>query len=145
VRNRRSNTNNNELSFINQGGIEQTKNNPHTMLNLVLLENPLLLKLFLPKNNDQVRLMFSLPQTSSLINNPININNILPSSNFRHTLVKKVYSSLSYNKVNLNFIPIYYTTLIRFMENISGNKILIQFYPFVNQSVTENFIIKYKL
>ena len=26
------------------------------------------------------------------------------------------------NKVNLNFIPIYYTTLIRFMENISGNK-----------------------
>ena len=31
------------------------------------------------------------------------------------------------------------------MEYFSGNKILLQFYPFVNQSLTNDWLIRYKL
>jgi hypothetical protein len=141
-------TNNHVFTFTNQTNYSLLKTNLPPTINLLLLENPLLLKLIITKSSIKERLLFSLPNTLLSLpynKNTHNTNNILPCNSFSHTLLKKVYSSLSQNKINLNFIPIYYTTLIRFMENISGNKILIQFYPFVNQSVSENFIIKYKL
>jgi len=31
------------------------------------------------------------------------------------------------------------------MENISGKKIILQFYPFINQSLTQDWVIRYKL
>lgn len=72
-------------------------------------------------------------------------HNLLPSKNFNFVFTKKVYTSLSYNRINSNFIPLYQTTLVRFIENVSGHKTLVQFYPFVQQSITEEFILKYKL
>ena len=72
-------------------------------------------------------------------------NNLNPTKNFNYICIKKIYTSLSTNRINLNFIPFYQNTLVKFMEHITGHKTLIQFYPFVQQSITRNYIIKYKL
>lgn len=72
-------------------------------------------------------------------------NNLWPSKHFNYEVLKSVYTSTSRDKITTNLIPVYYHTLIRFMENLSGNLILLQFYPFINQSITTNFIVKYKL
>jgi len=112
-------------------------------LNIALLTNPNLLKLTLNPN--------TYPSKNLLITKVIpyaitkSNTNLIPSKYFSKIFLKKVYTSLSHNKLTTNFIPIYYTTLIRFMEDISGNSILLQFYPFVNQSITTFFIIKYTL
>lgn len=63
-------------------------------------------------------------------------SNLTPNSNFRLIFLRKTQNSFSFKKLKLNFIPIYQNTLIRFMEYFSGCKILLQFYPFVNQSLT---------
>jgi len=120
----------------------------HPIINLTILQNPFIFKLnnFSQKNTINNQFIFNLLPSSNKKNlGKQSLSNVLPSQHFSHIFFKKVYSSLSYNKINTNFIPIYYTTLIRFMENISGNKVLIQFYPFINQSITQDFIIKYKL
>jgi hypothetical protein len=73
------------------------------------------------------------------------LSNIKPDKNFRLVFFKKILTSSNLKKIHLNFIPFYYNTLVRFMEYISGKKTLIQFYPFINQSVTNDWIIRYKL
>ena len=72
------------------------------------------------------------------------MTNLYPHPNFNHTINKKVYAFFTNNKIHKNIIPIYYNTLIRFAENCTGKKVVIQFYPFVNQSITKDFIIRYK-
>jgi hypothetical protein len=62
--------------------------------------------------------------------------NLVPSLIFKKVIFKKLYSSSSLKKLRLNFIPIYQNTLVRFIEFTSGNKILLQFNPFVKDSVT---------
>jgi hypothetical protein len=121
--------------------------NPYT--SLILMTNPILLKTLLlgcksyqTKEPLMNQLMFS--ANTPLFLHELNTN-LTPSKYFRKVFLKKVYTSFSRNKLMLNFIPIYYSTLIRFMEDVSGNSILLQFYPFVNQSVSTFFIIKYKL
>lgn len=71
--------------------------------------------------------------------------NLIPSKTFSHVFFKKVFTSLLNSKMNLNLIPIYHNTLVRFMEHIFGHKIVLQFYPFVNQSLSITSLIKYKL
>ena len=117
----------------------------HPVINLTLLQNPFIFKLNIIKITCKSQLLFNLPLRSATKPNNLTFSNVLPSNNFSYIFLKKVYSSLSHNKINVNFIPVYYSTLVRFMENISGNKVLIQFYPFVNQSITQDFVIKYKL
>jgi hypothetical protein len=53
-------------------------------------------------------------------NHNVRISNILPEKNFNKVFFKKVYTSFIRKKLNTNFIPIYYITLIRFIEYISG-------------------------
>jgi hypothetical protein len=128
---------------------------------LIFLNNPILLKMHLKpltyNDNSKNSLLSSFDFKSKYLNkllfvgNPfkdktsITHSNLTPSKSFSKILLKKVYTTLSRNKLLLNFIPIYYTTLVRFIEDISGLSTLIQFYPFVNQSISTLFIIKYKL
>ena len=77
--------------------------------------------------------------------NLLKTTNILPSKNFNYVFFKKLYTSLNLKKMHLNINHTYHNTIIRFMENLSGNKTLLQFYPFVNQSITKYWLIKYKL
>ena len=42
-------------------------------------------------------------------------------------------------------IPTYHNTIVRFIENLSGNKTTLQFYPFVNQSINHEWVLHYKL
>ena len=48
----------------------------------------------------------------------------------------KSFSKRLNNDYNVNFLPIYQTTVVRFMEHLTGNKVLLQLYPFVHQSLT---------
>lgn len=85
------------------------------------------------------KLLNAVVSSSSILISPKiskKINNILPNKYFSYVFFKKVYTTLSSKKLHLNFIPVYHNTLIRFMEYISGNKVLVQFYPFVSQSIT---------
>jgi len=79
-------------------------------------------------------------------NIPINLSytNLQPHNCFRYITSKKILSLFSTNKIREDVIPLYYNTLIRFMEHCSGKKIFIQLYPFLNQNVTYDYIVRYK-
>jgi hypothetical protein len=72
-------------------------------------------------------------------------NNLIPHKKFNILLTKKINSFFYSKKIKLNFIAIYQTTLIRFVEYISGKKILLHFNPFVSQSLSKLWVIRYKL
>ena len=97
------------------------------------LQNP-----FMFKNNAHYLL--------SKYNIPINLTytNLQPHNCFRYITSKKILSLFSTNKIREDVIPLYYNTLIRFMEHCSGKKIFIQLYPFLNQNVTYDYIVRYK-
>ena len=116
-------------------------------ITLFMLLNPTLIPLIITNKRgiNQLVTLFS-NNINTYINKTTPYNtNLLPSKYFSFLLTKNVYTSMSQDKISKNIIPIYHHTLIRFMENLSGNLILLQFYPFVNQSITTDFIIKYKL
>ena len=71
-------------------------------------------------------------------------SNLLPTTNFSTVLTKQLSSLFSLNKTREDIIPLFYHTLVRFVEHISGKKFLFQFYPFLNQNITTGFIIRYK-
>ena len=70
--------------------------------------------------------------------------NLQPHSCFRYIVLKKILSLFSTNKIREDVIPLYYNTLIRFMEHCSGKKIFIQLYPFLNQNIAYDYIARYK-
>lgn len=104
------------ISNINKGGVTLL-NNPHS-----------------PQHSNNI------PQLNNFFT-----TNLIPSKTFSHVFFKKVFTSLLNSKMNLNLIPIYHNTLIRFMEHVFGHKVILQFYPFVNQSLSIISLIKYKL
>jgi len=57
---------------------------------------------------------------------------------------KKVLNSFSNKSFQTNIVPWYYNTLIRFIEDCSGKKVLFQFYPFINQEMTLEFVARYR-
>ena len=75
----------------------------------------------------------------------LQLTNLQPHNKFKFTIFKKIYAFFANNKIHKNIIPLYYHTLIRFVENCSGKKTLLQFYPFVNQCINKDFIIRYKI
>ena len=79
-------------------------------------------------------------------NIPTNLSytNLQPHNCFRYITSKKILSLFSTNKIREDVIPLYYNTLIRFMEHCSGKKIFIQLYPFLNQNITYDYIVRYK-
>jgi hypothetical protein len=72
------------------------------------------------------------------------ITNLTPHPLFIKTLNKSVLSSFANKQFDEAITPWYYHTLVRFIENCSGKKVLFQFYPFVNQSVSPEHRMRYK-
>ena len=77
---------------------------------------------------------------------PVNLSytNLQPHKSFNYITSKKILSLFSTNKIREDVIPMYYNTLVRFMEHCSGKKIFIQLYPFLNQNVAYDYIVRYK-
>jgi len=99
----------------------------------VFLENPYLLKVNKFYGEDNKPLLPNYGQTENK-----HVSNLKPCVFFKHVFIKKVYTSMSLKKLRINCVPLVSHTVVRFMEYLSGRKTLIQFYPFVNQSVTTN-------
>ena len=74
----------------------------------------------------------------------LSYTNLQPHKSFSYITSKKILSLFSTNKIREDIIPLYYNTLIRFMEHCSGKKIFIQLYPFLNQNITYDYVVRYK-
>ena len=111
-------------------------------LSLLYILNPWLLNTLVDipsfKNNSN----FLLQQ----FNVPVNLTytNLQPHKSFNYIISKKILSLFSTNKIREDVIPLYYNTLVRFMEHCSGKKIFIQLYPFLNQNVAYDYVVRYK-
>ena len=159
--------NNPTLKYMSNTNLSQTQNFFYKNLNytndifkynnlnviLYFFKNPFLLKLHnvFTNNTKQIAMLQNLSQLSTYLDTKfgystkgINYSNILPHNKFKYTYVKKFFSSFSNQKLRSNITPWYYHTLIRFLENYTGKKILFQFYPFVNQEISKDSIIRYK-
>ena len=129
-------------------------------LNLFLffIQNPLLLKINKLNLNDTKGSYFldKLISVDSILNEKIGLSarnsinfklsnsNLLPHKVFNYILSKKIYSTNSSQSLKTDLIPWYHHTLIRFIENCTGKKVFFQFYPFVNQEISKDFIVRYK-
>lgn len=71
-------------------------------------------------------------------------SNLVPHSSFDKGMAKKVLNSFSNKSFQTDLVPWYYNTLIRFIEDCSGKKVLFQFYPFINQEMTADFVARYR-
>ena len=71
-------------------------------------------------------------------------SNLVPHFAFNKSIAKTVLNSFSNKSFQTNLVPWYYNTLIRFMEDCSGKKVLFQFYPFINQEMTADFVARYR-
>ena len=103
----------------------------YNKLNIININSLKPLLLILKKSN--------LDKTKILTNSNIN-----PSKHFHKTLTKQAFDFFSSYKFYQNIVPWYYNTLIRFFEHISGTKALIQIYPFVNQHLTYDWLVRYR-
>lgn len=72
-------------------------------------------------------------------------SNIQAASVFKKSFIKKSFSQYSDNTFHQNLIPWYHNSLIRFIEHISGKKALVQFYPFLNESISLEWRARYLL
>lgn len=124
----------NNLSLINVGSGTGLTNYSHKLLDYTFTVFKLVLGKFTGRLGAQ---KFNL-------NLLLTHTNLLPNKVFASTITKRVSSLYLNNKLRENFIPIYFHTLIRFSENISGKRCLFQFYPFLHQNITLTYIVKYK-
>lgn len=60
------------------------------------------------------------------------ITNVLPNLNFVFSFKKKIIKTFSYQKFNFAVTPWYNNSLLRFLEFVSGKKVLIKIYGFLN-------------
>jgi hypothetical protein len=72
------------------------------------------------------------------------ITNLIPHVAFNKTLNKKVLDSFTNKNFDEPITPWYYHTLIRFIENCSGQKVIFQFYPFISQTIKIEDTARYK-
>jgi hypothetical protein len=70
--------------------------------------------------------------------------NLIPDAVFNKNLSKVVLNSFKNNFFQENVISWYHNTMIRFLEDCTGKKILFQFYPFMSQDIDLDFIVRYK-
>jgi len=76
--------------------------------------------------------------------NPLDSTNLKMSNSFRKVFKKKAFDYYSMCSFSENVIPIYHNTLIRFLEHSTGSPVIIQFYPFMYQSVTFDWAARYR-
>jgi hypothetical protein len=73
-----------------------------------------------------------------------NHSNLYPHESFQKQLSKRVLNSFANRKFREDIIPTYQNAIIRFIEFCTGKKALLQFYPFVNQHISKEYMIRYK-
>jgi hypothetical protein len=71
-------------------------------------------------------------------------SNLLPNKVFSSTITKYVSSLHLHNKIREDFVPIYFHTLVRFVEAATGKRFILQFYPFLHQNIPLMILIRYK-
>lgn len=71
-------------------------------------------------------------------------SNLLPHKSFASTITKYVSSLHLHNKIREDFVPLYFHTLVRFVEAATGKRFVLQFYPFLHQSIPLMTLIRYK-
>jgi len=74
-----------------------------------------------------------------------NLSNILPDKSFNFFFDKKIFNFFVNNKFRPMVTPWYYHTVIRFIENTSGRRSVLQVYPFMSQEVKKDYMVRYKL
>jgi hypothetical protein len=87
-----------------------------------------------------VPLLFLIDLAGLLVN-----SNLSPNTCFNYKVVKKVSSTTASKLLKANLTPWYYHTIIRFIEHASGRKTLFQFYPFVDQAIDMEDVVRYQL
>ena len=129
------------ISYYTQlPSIKQTVLTPYLAI-LYILNPWLLTSLTQSLSTNTIMLSF----TKNLhLNKNFNYSNLQPHTCFNYIISKKILSLFSTNKIREDIIPLYYNTLVRFMEHCSGKKIFIQLYPFLNQNVGYDFVVRYK-
>lgn len=109
--------------------------------------NPFLLKSIFIRSNAQpswrtLRLLIHKNQ-GSLSTHSVFRTNLAPHESFQKTLSKNVLNSLANQRFREDVIPFYQNTLIRFIEFCTGRRAIFQFYPFVNQHVGKDYMVRY--
>ena len=100
----------------------------------LILLNPVLLKWHLLQN----------PSYKAFGSQIKGFSNLVPDEAFNKNLSKKVLNSFANRKFREDLIPLYQNTVVRFIEFCTGKKALFQFYPFVNQHISKDYIVRYK-
>ena len=70
--------------------------------------------------------------------------NIYPVADFRKRVLKRVKKFVTGTMLRVNLTPWYHNTIIRFFENCSGNKVMLQYYLSVASRVDSESIVLYK-
>ena len=78
------------------------------------------------------------------VNRLLTHSNLLPNQVFSSTITKYVSSLHLNNKIREDFIPVYFHTLIRFVESATGKRFILQFYPFLHQNIPLMTLVRYK-
>jgi hypothetical protein len=71
--------------------------------------------------------------------------NLIPHPSFTKVLNKKVLNSFTNKAFNENLIPWYQHTFVRFIEDCTGKKVLLQYYPFLHQTIETEAFARYKM
>jgi len=113
----------------------------HDQYTWLLLSNPMLLKSYMVQSNSSnIPPVISNALNTSLPNN----SNLNPHHSFQKRLSKKVLNSFANRKFREDVVPVYQNAIIRFIEFCTGKKAIFQFYPFVNQHIAKDYIVRYK-
>ena len=138
----------NDLNFLNTRNSVVLFSKPQNIFKV--LNNSIFLKqIFLTNKSVRHNQSLHLRLISKLINlktlQTLKLNtNLTPHSSFNKNLSKKVLNSFTNKNFDEDITPWYYHTLIRFIEHCSGTKVVFQFYPFVNQLVSFDNLMRYK-
>ena len=129
-----------------------TTSSLHSALSIRYLDittsNKLLLKSILATPMFKKQSIIQSLTTSLNVKNYLNLNlntNIAPHPSFTKSLNKKVLNSFTNKAFNENLIPWYQHTFVRFIEDCTGKKILLQYYPFLSQTVDAKAFTRYKM
>ena len=74
----------------------------------------------------------------------LHTTNLVPHSSFTFSVSRKIFSFLSIKVLASRVTPWYYNNIIRFIEDLTGRKVLFQFYPFMSQEVSKDNVVRYK-
>ena len=140
----------NTLNYNSVFGSDHSSFMTHAQSTWLILWNPILLKsLMFTLSNSKSHKTFALSLSTKLdnltcTNGVIYTTNLTPHKSFNKQFSKKVLNSFANRLFREDLIPLYQNTLIRFIEFCTGKKAMFQFYPFVNQHVEKDYMVRYK-